>query len=392
MNPTQDENQGLPHEPSADGPPRKHADQSLDDGVGDHPSEQAERAKQDEQVEPNDPCESQVIPQDMLYTPVGEAHDFVVEVMADYPYPRRTDSPTTQDDASTDAAGQGMSSVHAAHGFTANDARHGTDAIKTRARRPVHTDPFLLLLIMGWCIYLLLGWVVPEITDGSGEGRWVFLTMMMGMTVLWPALRLSVDGPQIRQTTRRRTVRYRDVLVDWISLNLLNQVVLWAFYYHFRKPMELIVVMHLAVAGWSLLSAGIVAWGVRSRDGRARATAMLLCVLLVLGEPVAMVIANVFGGYFHLLNQGQTLAWSMRVSPLEVIWSLTQPGRATDFTGALPTIASVWAGGVIAWILLVVLRRRATHHHHKNNPPHVNNETAGTQGAATDPADDLAGA
>ena len=70
--------------------------------------------------------------------------------------------------------------------------------------------------------------------------------------------------------------------------------------------------LSLTLAATSLLIGLLIAWARGSRRGIARSGAMLACVGVVLLEPVLMLIS------------GRQM--SMRISPLQSVWTLTRPG------------------------------------------------------------------
>jgi hypothetical protein len=184
------------------------------------------------------------------------------------------------------------------------------------------------------------------------------------------------------------------VLRDWAVLNLIFQAVIWPLQLvpewgreggqwqelvsAFERSLERIVWLDLALAGWSLVIALLVAWGTRPGGWRRRALAMGLCLLVLVGEPLLMALLNIGsrlragGSLANLVDPvGARLAhqaaagitpwcWIMRVSPVQALWGLTiDPVNWVAEPFASQVIA-ILAAGVAGWIGagLILWRRR----------------------------------
>ena len=80
--------------------------------------------------------------------------------------------------------------------------------------------------------------------------------------------------------------------------------------------------------------------------------AMVLCILLLLGEPAVMALMNL--GSQHALGQ----TWSMRVSPLEAIWQMTDKPSSWLVGPWRERVLAVAAAAVAAWIIVAISARK----------------------------------
>jgi hypothetical protein len=220
--------------------------------------------------------------------------------------------------------------------------------------------------LLWWCLWLLGSWGTILLLDSPvPAARWMVFAGVLGMMLLWPLFRLSqaagppapalpgVPGPPDGDPPA--LLPARQVLKDWLSLNLVFQAVLW--------PLQLTANWHLgqtawlsaAVAAWSLLTAAVVAWGGRRPSRGVRISAMILCVLLMLGEPLVMAAVNLGPAS----GPGLSHVWPMVVSPIDTLWAATdshynwQPG----LWGA--RIVGVAAAAALAWVGLAYSARSA---------------------------------
>src|SRR5206468_387657 len=106
------------------------------------------------------------------------------------------------------------------------------------------------------------------------------------------------------------------VLVDWFSLNLVLQAVIWPLRLIADWPLSQTLWIDAALAGWSLLAGLLVAWGCRSNRGGDRTAVMLLCMLIVLGEPAALAVLGAAA-------PRSGVHWVMRISPVQTLYHLT---------------------------------------------------------------------
>jgi hypothetical protein len=198
------------------------------------------------------------------------------------------------------------------------------------------------VLLLAWCLWLLGNWtatlVVFWAVPARPAMRWMMLSGALGLLVFWPALRLSQGAP---------APSLGQVLRDWLSLNLVFQAVIWMLWYTNQWKAGQTFWLDAAIICWSLLAGALLGWGTRFPRGRARVTAMALCLLLVFAEPAVL-----------LLGRHLEAAWRMRISPLGAMWALTDsPADAVigPWTG---TITCAGVAAVVAWAGLFAFFRR----------------------------------
>ena len=234
------------------------------------------------------------------------------------------------------------------------------------------------VVTLGWCIWLLVAWGLSLMkTSVVPASRWMVLIAAVGAMAVWPAFRLSqvrggnggeADGggaggggePMSR-------LGWRMVLGDWLTITVLTQMMLWPLWlssakfgmtggnglliYQTRWSVGQTAWVGAALAGWTLLTAAVVAWGVGRGTRRAALIAMTVCLLLLLGEPLAYAGAGAaWGGEVH---------WpAFRVSPLSTLWGLTV--AKADFQAGpwVGRIASAGVAAVVAWLGLGWMGRR----------------------------------
>lgn len=223
----------------------------------------------------------------------------------------------------------------------------------------------LQIILLGWCFWLLGVWGVALRMAPTGAAvRWMIMLAVVGLMLVWPAVRLSLGGrrPQHGMLWDDVGGEHRQpltgdapslILVEWLCLMLIFQAVVWPVRWVAHWSFEQAAWVDAAVAAWSLVAALLVAVGVRLGRGLARAAVMLLAVALVVVEPL-LVAATVWGG--DNLGRG----WTMRVTPLQAVWQLAGPA-ASFKPGDWPmVIVSVGVAAFIGWILLLRLSAKDT--------------------------------
>ena len=228
------------------------------------------------------------------------------------------------------------------------------DKLETAGRTPggaaPRTDTGSRGLVLAWCLWLLGSWAVARWLDSSGPVvRWMVLAALSGLMLLWPAFRLSQDYPVAQgygSTASGPTAMPPGrVLLDWLSLNIVFQAVVWPLHVTAGWSVSQTLLLDAAVASWSLVTALLIAWGGRHRIGTQRTWAMVLCLLLVAGEPLVMVLMN-------------NATWHMRVSPIETIWVLTGPAGSWSADPWIERVAAVAAAAIWGWGVLAIFNRR----------------------------------
>ena len=211
-------------------------------------------------------------------------------------------------------------------------------------RRAADRDapPSTQLMVLGWCLWLLGSWAVSMlIASRVPAARWMVLSAVVGLMLMWPVVRLSERTPR-----GGRASILPGVLVEWLCLVLVFQAVVWPLRVISDWRTDQTVWLDLAVVGWSLLTAALVALGLQWRRPVPRTAMMGLCALLVVGEPMVMWLAGVVG---------LGAAWSMRVSPLETVWMLSHPIAAVRLAPWPGRVLTAAVAGVLAWVVLAVM-------------------------------------
>ncbi len=197
-----------------------------------------------------------------------------------------------------------------------------------------------------WSCWLLGSWaIILGMKHHVTVARGMAFAGVLGMMLCWPALRLSL-GPTEHQGSEAATVRPARVFLEWSSLFFIFQAVLWPLRTAARWELAQTLWLDAAIAAWGLITAAIVAWGCRSLLPNHRVWAMVGCVLLLLGEPVLMAMTG-------------SAAWFMRVSPIQVIWVLSD-GPVSELSGSLAShiIAAITAA-IVGWVLVIMFGLRS---------------------------------
>ena len=144
-------------------------------------------------------------------------------------------------------------------------------------------------------------------------------------------------------------------MLDWFCLLLVFQVVVWPLMLVARWTTEQTLWLDLAVLSWSLLTAVLIGLGRLAPLAWLRVTAMVLCVLLLIGEPVWMAVAGTGFDIAADATPGRLVDtdWQMRISPLQTLWELTTTEQPYDPSVWRPTILSTAAAGGLGLIVLI---------------------------------------
>lgn len=232
------------------------------------------------------------------------------------------DEPVTTEPTGVDPSGSGPARPFAPQSTLALDhvppinvevgsGASGLPAVK-REPGPLEAGG-LRIVIIAWCFWLLGSWGFSWLADtGLPRVRWMLLSGVLGMMVVWPALRLSQPAHP-REPGRGAAQSF----LDWLAMIVVFQAVIWSLHLIAGWTMERGYWLDAAIVSWTLLSALIVAWGRMSAQPWVRTAAMALVLGVVLAEPVL----GVTGVYRDPVG--------MRVSPLGTLWALTTlPDRA----------------------------------------------------------------
>lgn len=259
--------------------------------------------------------------------------------------------------------------------------RHVNALLAMAAQRARRRRRLLLLhgpttreLVLFWCLWLLGSWAVTLWVDATAPAlRWMTFASAFGLMVVWPLVRLSQHARRPRHrprpARRRHTARFGGatppwawrglspwlVFRDWVCLNLVFQAVIWPLRATGQWEVAQAAWLDAAFVGWSLLTALVIAWGVRSRQPSHRAAAMAICMLILLGEPVVQIVASL-GAQADLWPN---VAWRLRVSPIQTLWELAGEDDPVNWAGLpwSPAIISVIIAAAAGWAVLVVVQR-----------------------------------
>lgn len=200
-------------------------------------------------------------------------------------------------------------------------------------------------LVLGWCLWLLGCWAVTLAMPSTIlPSRWMMMSCLIGMMALWPAFRLSQDidlRSERGGATHGMTAGM--VLTDWLCLVLVFQAVVWPLRLMAGWSAMQTVWLDLQVTAWSLLTGAVVAIGCGKRSGWFRTGAMILCIVLLIGEPLCMLVGIVFGW-------SNLAGWTPRLTPAPLVWNMSGPAVDWQWIEWAPTVISVGVAGVLAWI------------------------------------------
>ena len=226
---------------------------------------------------------------------------------------------------------------------------------------------------MAWCLWLVGCWAVTLWMESAiPAARWMIFASTIGLLVLWPAVRLSQDllaldpgrehpgaAERLGPGSEAFDVHVLAVLLlDWLSLNLVFQVVIWPMRLYATWGFQQTLWIIATVMTWSLVSGLIVAWGcleplmhpgarpARHRRTFRRPLAMLLCLGLLFAEPLFMVLVDA------LPASSPSGGWTMRISPIELLWQLTRHPSKFALAPWPGVIGAMAVAGILGWVSL----------------------------------------
>lgn len=228
-------------------------------------------------------------------------------------------------------------------------------------------------IMLPWCIWLLGSWAVALWLESPAAAiRWMLFSSLFGIMLAWPTFRLSQDGRsksrrgylpsgsradalELREVRppRRQLLTPGVMIRDWFSLNLVFQAVIWPLRITAGWEWEQAIWIDIAFASWSLLVGGLAAWGCRYRTNAGRATAALIIMLVMLGEPVLLAAM----AWFNELTGATLPDWSMRLSPIETLFTLTAAAGLFEPGPWRFNLIAVAAAAVLAWAFALVAWR-----------------------------------
>ncbi|MEX0744988.1 MAG: hypothetical protein WD118_05250 [Phycisphaeraceae bacterium] len=222
--------------------------------------------------------------------------------------------------------------------------------------------PGVQLVVLFWCLWLLASWASGRWQSVPGDlGQWMMLASIIGLLALWPAMRLSqLRQPPGRLSHRcgpgaaslRRRWRLSELGVEWLCLILVFQAVVWPLSFVGGWGLARTLWLDAAVIAWSAMAAALVGFGSLTPSRLARTAAATACVLLLLAEPLVMGVAAVVSG--------GALNWTMGVTPLPTLWTLSEPGPGSPLEPSRSHVLGMATAAAAGWVMLAVLARRAT--------------------------------
>lgn len=237
-----------------------------------------------------------------------------------------------------------MSESDPSNAAAGHEGSAGRPAPPSSTPTPPHRRDFTPReLVLAWCLWLLGSWSVTLAMDSALPAvRWMVMSSLVGVGLLWPMLRLCQDGPGPLDSSARHALR------DWLALALVWQAVVWPLRVTAQWSVAQALWLNLALLAWALLIAVVIAWGRRpsARTG-PRWPAMLAAVLLLLGEPSAMIGWTLIGGR----------PWDMAVSPVATLWTLSAPPVDYQPDDAVVRVLPTLAAAALAWMIYPALRR-----------------------------------
>ena len=210
------------------------------------------------------------------------------------------------------------------------------------------------LPILFWCIWLLANWVLARPDEATPPAvRWMLLAIVLGLMLLWPAWQLSL-APDLRRPARPIGEQLR-VLTQVLGLLLILQLVLWPLRLTAGWTIEQTLWLGGGLSGWMLLTGLITAWGCQKVTEWGRILAMLLAVLLVVGEPLlrlAIPIPSTWSGQVP----GMPLA-----GPLRMVQALGAPAGQWALLGWREYVYGLLGIAIFGWITMLILGIRRRH-------------------------------
>ena len=169
--------------------------------------------------------------------------------------------------------------------------------------------------------------------------------MLFWMTIVWPAMQLSqtrfITMTGIREDMEPIPVPTRTwvVFVQWVSLACVAQTILWPLQITAMWVTMQTMWLNAALLAWSLLIGLFIAVGKRSFKSLHRSIAMIICVLLIFGEPILQALTR--------------KSWAMLISPIHVIGQLLD-GHIT--AAATIQITTVTLAACVGWGMLGIIQ------------------------------------
>lgn len=235
-------------------------------------------------------------------------------------------------------------------------------------RKRIHGPQGVVLV---FCIWLIGSWIVTLGFESAIVASQLMMpyAVLGGLTLFWPMLRLSqwrgvrslsdkvllpgdsnASGRPFAETVAGPDLTTLGVLREWLCLNLVAQAVVWPLMINARWSVLQTLWLDGLLASWSLVVAAMIRCGGYLGTGWGRSVAMVICLLLVYGEPVIMGLLNMFAG-----TGGYELTWQMRISPIQAVWRVTQVRGGHLNHQDTAQVVSAGLAAIAAWLGLAVL-------------------------------------
>ncbi len=256
------------------------------------------------------------------------------------------------DEGAHDGAGEGSDRAPKERDLFGREPKGRTDW----AHRRGEPRTFALL----WTLYLMLSTLVmfaslsasPSVTPEvyRPAARVLLVSVMIGITLLWPMTRLSQLGPSKRPIA--------SVLKDLVVVLLPVQALVWPHALGMLSgwPLSVVAALALSMGAWALVTGGVLGIALatmRPESGAGvRGAWMAVFVVLSVGAPVWFLVA---GGYDIVEGGAASLAPApgRMLSPLTSIVEITRDRAWTGRSARVgaghwrPVLATLALGGVL---------------------------------------------
>lgn len=219
---------------------------------------------------------------------------------------------------------------------------HGQPARPARVMRPLEAGG-LRIVIIAWCVWLLGSWGLAVLADnGVPMVRWMLLSSLMGMMLVWPAARL---GQEVHPHEPGRGSL--QAFLDWLAMIVVFQAVIWSLRFHAGWSVERTLWLDASFAGWTLVAACIVGWARAVPNGLIRMVGMALCIGITLAQPMRALLMprlpETDAGY--LLN------------PAKLVYDLTLRQNQSPLELLMPQVIVVVGAGIAGWVVIALWSR-----------------------------------
>ncbi len=201
-----------------------------------------------------------------------------------------------------------------------------------------------------WMVYLLLATLGTFASAGAFGGftidtyrpavQKLMLLLVVGVCVVWPMIRLSQRAPERVGLS---------VLKDYVILVGPMQAVIWPQILLASWPVSITGAISLWIAGWGLVTAALLAMGLK-KSGRGGMGWWMAAHVALIGIGVIGLV--VVGG-----NLSDDLGWGWMMSPISGVFDIslerqTMPGGMGTLGRHWIAAGIIWAIGLGAWLLM----------------------------------------